>query len=63
MRKKEKWTNKGNDKQANADSVKSNPIFIQTFKIIGLKVPEKTLTQICICFTFEWQMKKGKMDK
>ena len=49
---KKKWTNKGDDKQEDADSVKSNPKFVQSFKILGLIVPEKFLTQISLYFTF-----------
>ena len=48
---KEKWTNKGNDKQQHADSLfftqynKSYPTFVPNFKILGAVVPEKSLTQ------------------
>ena len=56
MRKKEKWTNKRTDKKEDAYSLtqyKSNPMFVQTFKILGHIVSEQTLTQICLCLTFE----------
>ena len=48
--------------QEDADSLtqfnKSNPIFVQTFKILGLIVPEKSY------LTFDKQMEKGKkMEK
>ena len=42
---KEKWTNKGNDKQQHADSLlhnKSYPTFVPNFKILGGVVPEKS---------------------
>ena len=42
--------NKGNNMQEDADSLtqfnKSNLMFVQTFKILGLIVPEKSLIQI-----------------
>ena len=54
---KEKWTNKGNDKQQHADSFtqynKSYPTFVQNFKILSAVVPEKSLTQISLCITLE----------
>ena len=62
---KDKWTNKGNDKQQHADSLlhnKSYPTFLPNFKILGAVVPEKSLTQMSLCITLEgW--KKGKMEK
>ena len=36
---------------------------VQTFKILGFIVPEKTLIQTSLCLTFEWQMEKRKMEK
>ena len=46
---KEKWTNKGNDKQQHADSLLHNTTVItniyKNFKILGAVVPEKSLTQ------------------
>ena len=55
---KEKWTNKGNDKQQHADSLfkqynKSYPTFVPNFKILGIVVSEKSLTQIFLCITLE----------
>ena len=53
---KEKWTNKGNDKQQHADSLfynKSYSTFAPNFKILGTVVPEKSLTQISLCVTSE----------
>ena len=41
---------------------KSNPIFVKTFKILGLIVPEKSLIQISLCLTFEWQTEKGNKN-
>ena len=44
---KEKWTNKGNDKQQYADSLLHNTTshthFVPNFKISGTVVPEKSL--------------------
>ena len=65
---KEKWTNKGNDKQQHADSLlhnttKSYPTFVPNFKILGTVVPEKPLTQISLCITLEWQMEKDSKNK
>ena len=42
--------------QEDVDSVlhkKSNTILVQTFKLISAVVPEKSLTQISLCFSFE----------
>ena len=47
---KEKWTNKGNDKQE-ADSLshnKSYPRYVSNFKIQGAVDPEKSLTQFSL---------------
>ena len=50
MRKKEKWTNKGNDKHEDADwiilscTIQQFESFVQTFKILGLIVPKKSDT-------------------
>ena len=30
-----------------------NPMFVPSFKILGVAVPEKSLTQISICITLE----------
>ena len=52
MRKKVKWTKKRGDKQEDADSLlhnKSNPMFVQTFKILGFIVPERNLRQKISC--------------
>ena len=61
---KEKWTNKGNDKQEEADSLLHNttsyPTFVPNFKILGTVVPEKSLTQISLCITLEGEMEKWK---
>ena len=50
VRKKEKWTNKGTDKQHVADSLKhsailSLPSFVPNFKILGQVDPEKSLKE------------------
>ena len=45
---KEKWTNNGNDKQEEADSLlhdKLYPTYVPNFKILGSVVPEKSLTK------------------
>ena len=42
-REKEKWINKGNDKQEEADSLLHNTTFVSNFKILGSVVPEKSL--------------------
>ena len=50
MRKYENWTNKGNDKQEDADSLlhnKSNQMFVQNFKILGFIDPEKSFDTNC----------------
>ena len=63
---KEKWTNKGNDKQQHADSLLHNmsyPTFVPNFKILGAVNPEKSLTQISLCITLEWEMEKRKNGK
>ena len=55
---KEKWTNKGNDKQQYTDSLLHNRTghtqhLYQILKILGTVVPEKSLTQISLCITLE----------
>ena len=45
IRQKEKWTNKGNDKQEEADSLLHNKTFVPNFKILGSVVPEKSFTK------------------
>ena len=64
---RENWINKGNDKQQHADSFthynKSYPTLILNFKILGIVVPEKSLTQTSLCITLEWQMEKRKNGK
>ena len=51
------------NKQEDADSLtqcsKSNPMFVQTFKILGLIVPEKSLTQISLSYINLSDMEKG----
>ena len=47
---KEKWTNKGKDKQQGADSLLHNTTshtkhFVPNFKILGVVVPDKSLTK------------------
>ena len=37
--------------------------FVPNFKTLGALVPDKSLTQISLCFTLEWAMKKGKIWK
>ena len=44
VREKEKWTNKGTDRQYVADSFLSLPSFVPNFKILSQVVPEKSLT-------------------
>ena len=39
------------------------PTFVSNFKILSTVVTEKSLTQISLCITLEWEMKKGKMEK
>ena len=48
-------------KQEDADSLLHNTG--QTFEILGLIVPEKSLTQISLHLTFEWQWENEKMEK
>ena len=52
---KEKWTNKGNDKQQHADSLLHNTTSHtqHLYQILGTVVPEKSLTQISLCITLE----------
>ena len=45
IRQKEKWTNKGNDKQEEADSLLHIKTFVPNFKILGSVVPEKSFTK------------------
>ena len=42
---------------------KSYPTFVPNFKILGAVVPEKSLTQISLCITMEWEMEKSKTRK
>ena len=56
------------DKQQHADSLSHNTTshtkFVPNFKILGAIVPEKSLTQISLCITLEWEMdKKQKWKK
>ena len=54
LERKKKLTNIGNDKPYEADSLIHNTtcrlylIFVSNFKILGQKVPEKSLTKISI---------------
>ena len=53
-----KQTNKEDDKLEDADSLLHNtsslyPIFVPNFKILGVVVLEKSLTQITLCITLE----------
>ena len=55
---KEKWTNKGNGKHQEADSLLHNATshtqhLYPNLKILGAVVPEKSLTQISLCITLE----------
>ena len=61
-RREEKWTNNGNGKHQEADSLlhKSYPTFVPNFKILGAVVSVKSLTQIFLCITLEWEMEKWK---
>ena len=58
---KEKWINKGNDKQEEADSLVHNTTCVPktNFKILNTVVPEKSLTQISKSFTLD-RRKNGK---
>ena len=56
--KKEKWTNKGTDKQYLAEFFYtqynlSYLMFVPNFKILGQVVPKKSLTKISIFITLE----------
>ena len=42
---KDKWTDKGNYKQEEADSLLHNPTFVPNFKFLGAVVPEESLTK------------------
>ena len=59
-KKKDKWTNKGEDKHEDADSLlhdtTSYPMFLQNFKILGIVVPQKSSTKYFVA-------EKKKMDK
>ena len=61
LKKKKNGQIKGNDKHGDADSLlyKMCPMFIPNFKIIGLVVPDKSLTQISLCIG----MRDGKKEK
>ena len=50
---KEKWTNKGNGKHQEADSLLHNATFVPSFIILGAVVLEKSLTQMSLCITPE----------
>ena len=39
---------------------KSYPTSVPNFKILGAVVPEKSLTQISLCITLEWETEKWK---
>ena len=60
---KEKWTNKGNGRHENAESLLHNTSSYTKcwtkFKILCAVVSEKLLTQISLCITLEWEMEKG----
>ena len=66
--KKEKWTNKGTDKQYAADSLiffntrynLSYPMFLSNFKILGQVVAEKSLTKKKV-YTHTDTQKKQKL--
>ena len=60
---KEKWTNKGTDKQYVAEFFYtqynlSYLVFVLNFKILGKAVPEKSLTKISIFITLEIEKKE-----
>ena len=63
MRKKEKWTNKENDKYDDAESLLHNtttvviPMFVGNFKSQGSVVPEKSLTKMFIGEKEKWTNK------
>ena len=60
---KEKRTNKGSYWFSFTQYNKSYPTFVPNFKILRAKVPEKSLTQISLCITLEWEMEKRKNGK
>ena len=39
------------------------PKYVPNFKTLGAVVPEKSLTQISLCITLEWEMEKSKNRK
>ena len=58
VREKEKWTNKGTDKQYVADSLlHSTTSFVPNFMILGQVVPEKSLTEIFVRVKEKWTNK------
>ena len=40
-----------------------SPLCIPNFKILGVVFPEKTLTQIALCITLDWELEKRKKVK
>ena len=50
---REKWTNKGNDKQQHAVSLLHNTTSHTQYLYPGTVVPEKSLKQISLCITLE----------
>ena len=66
--KKEKWTNKGTDKQYVADFYTqynlSYLMFVPNFIILGQVAPEKSMTKNSISITLEWEVeKKDNIEK
>ena len=64
---KEKCTNKGNGKYHGGwfsltQYNKSYPTIVPNFKILDAVVPEKSLTQISLCITLEWEMEKKEKE-
>ena len=62
VREKEKWTNKGTDKQYVADFFVTQynlylPSFVPNFKILGQVVPEKSLTENFVREKEKWTNK------
>ena len=60
--------NKGKDNPEDAgyhlhNITSHNLIFVPNFKILGAVVPEKSVTQISLCITLEWEREKKEIRR
>ena len=59
---KEKWTNKRNDKSSMLILFYTIQVILNICTKLGAVVPEKSLTQISLCITLEWEMEKMERE-